>query len=295
MDPLLQKRYFELRKQLVALNYNSNFGVDAIDVVQQLFTDLISTTDSYTQLQEKESKLSSDLSHAQVQLFPLRKENAKLMRENQQLHLETISLQEQFAKQQSELQLKLKDLESANKELEFVCHAKDAELKRLETDRNRLRQTYEQLASSSIASNGIKIKRSMKSTGAVSSAVDDVTVLSPRESSKYNMQVEESIINTLHNQVASLSETIASLQSKNAQLEASLERREDELLKATRSEFVGGATSAATDLSNKRIIDQLNTQVDFLNEQLAGRERQLGEMQEQVSGVEALRVECDYR
>ena len=135
----------------------------------------------------------------------------------------------------------------------------------------------------------------MKSTGAVPSAVDDVTVLSPRESSKYNMRAEESVINTLRNQVTSLSETISSLQSKNAQLEASLERREDELLRATRSEFGGSATSAATDLSNKRIIDQLNTQVDFLNEQLAGRERQLGEMQEQVAGVEALRVECDYR
>lgn len=89
MDPEIQKRYFDLRKQLSSLNYSTNFGLDAVDVIQQLFGDLISTTESYTQLQEKEYELSQDLSLAQAQLFPLKKESAKLSRENQQLHMDT--------------------------------------------------------------------------------------------------------------------------------------------------------------------------------------------------------------
>jgi hypothetical protein len=46
MDPEVQKRYFDLRKQLSSLNYSTNFGLDAVDVVQQLFGDLIGTTES---------------------------------------------------------------------------------------------------------------------------------------------------------------------------------------------------------------------------------------------------------
>ena len=100
MDPEVQKRYFDLRKQLSSLNYSTNFGLDAVDVIQQLFGDLISTTESYTQLQEKEYELSQDLSLAQAQLFPLKKENAKLSRENQQLHMDTVKLREELTDHQ---------------------------------------------------------------------------------------------------------------------------------------------------------------------------------------------------
>lgn len=100
MDPALQQRYFDLRKQLSSLNYSTNFGLDAVDVIQQLFGDLISTTESYTQLQEKEYELAQDLSLAQAQLFPLKKENAKISRENQQLHMDTVKLREELTDHQ---------------------------------------------------------------------------------------------------------------------------------------------------------------------------------------------------
>jgi hypothetical protein len=51
----------------------------------------------------------------------------------------------------------------------------------------------------------------------------------------------------------------------------------------------------AVDLSNKRIIDQLNGQVDFLNEQLALRETQLVEISTKISQYDALNNELESR
>ena len=51
----------------------------------------------------------------------------------------------------------------------------------------------------------------------------------------------------------------------------------------------------AADLSNQRIIEQLNGQVDFLNEHLAQREAQLAECTKELQSVRELQSESDYR
>ncbi len=49
------------------------------------------------------------------------------------------------------------------------------------------------------------------------------------------------------------------------------------------------------DTANKRIIDQLNGQVDFLNEQLAIREFQVTEMAVAQKNLKAVQDESEYR
>ena len=48
MESLEPNKYFQLRQQLTALNYPTTFGADAVDLVQRLLNDLVSTTDSGT-------------------------------------------------------------------------------------------------------------------------------------------------------------------------------------------------------------------------------------------------------
>eukprot|EP01031_Cornospumella_fuschlensis_P037499 gene37499-45540_t len=84
------ERFQQLRRRLLENNYKESFGVDSLDLVDHLFSDLIATTQSYHQVQDRESRLSSDLGLIQSQLFPLRKENARLARENHDLHLDNI-------------------------------------------------------------------------------------------------------------------------------------------------------------------------------------------------------------
>lgn len=163
MDSEVQRRYFQLRSQLQGLNYSCNFGLDALDVVQELFTDLVSTTESYTLLQDKESKLSHDLAIAQTHLLPLRKEIGRLTKENHHFHLDNIRIKEESVEEigtavmtnESSTVVLLtpsptgcigKIMSESQKahldatELRHIVYLKDRELQQAEEQRQRLRQ-----------------------------------------------------------------------------------------------------------------------------------------------------------
>ena len=82
-----QTRYLNLRQQLASLGYTSfSFGADATDLITQLLNDLTTASEAYEAVQAKDVRLSQDLAMAQAQLFPLRKENARLAKENYQVN-----------------------------------------------------------------------------------------------------------------------------------------------------------------------------------------------------------------
>lgn len=56
-----------------------------------------------------------------------------------------------------------------------------------------------------------------------------------------------------------------------------------------------GFEQNALDTANKRIIDQLNGQVDFLNSQLAFREAQLTTLHTQVSEYNNMKIELNAK
>ena len=84
----------------------------SMEVVDYLLEHMSRTTAAYKELVDKENRLASDLALAQAQLFPLRKENSRLTRENHQLHLDNIRQQDEatnmFADQGVDIR-KLKD------------------------------------------------------------------------------------------------------------------------------------------------------------------------------------------
>jgi hypothetical protein len=92
-----QSRYYDLRNRLSEVKYSGVFGIDSLDTVEELFNDLQAATEAYKQCMEREKRLSSDLQLAQSQLFPLRKENAKLARENYQLHIDNVKIKDDGA------------------------------------------------------------------------------------------------------------------------------------------------------------------------------------------------------
>ena len=101
---------------------------------------IISTTSSYKLSQEKEARLSADLALAQAQLFPLRKDNARLARESHQLHEENIRIREESAIFQSEQSSIRKKLEDRVNELIYLCKSKDVLLGKVEQDRTRIKE-----------------------------------------------------------------------------------------------------------------------------------------------------------
>jgi centrosomal protein CEP135 len=197
METRLQERYFRVRRELSGLNYEGNFGIDALDIVEQLFHDLISTTESYTHMQEKEQQLSQNLALAQAQVFPLRKENAKLVRENQQLHAEVVSLKEEASNRNDSLTQRIRSLEEELEDVRYLCQSKDNEISKGEKERFRLKEAYESLASVSLLSGGVKVKRGMKQSSPISSAPEiEIDQSSPLQSNS-----DGAVIETLRRQV----------------------------------------------------------------------------------------------
>ena len=67
-------------------------------LLEKVFSDLVATTEAYEGLQAKEENVSNELAKAQAMVFPLRKDNTKLLRENNQLHLELIKAEDETGK-----------------------------------------------------------------------------------------------------------------------------------------------------------------------------------------------------
>lgn len=132
---------------------------------------------------------------------------------------------------------------------------------------------------------------------------------------------QEQVISALRGQLESASTKLQHAEDEMKHLKSAIAAREQELSRSNRiignaaarsilsgdGNAVGGSSSGlqavmgspidpqVIDSSNKRIIDQLNSQVDFLNEQLAYREAQLTTLQGQIHESEHLKTELEVR
>jgi hypothetical protein len=79
------------------------------------------------------------LALAQAQLFPLRRENTRLSRENQQLHVDTIRQRDEVAAGLDEQRRIAKRLETDIAEMKYLSSAKDQQLALQEKEMERLR------------------------------------------------------------------------------------------------------------------------------------------------------------
>lgn len=169
MDRNQQSSFLELRRRLAELNYTETFGVEyvelwadllnysssslycfsccvqffpahsALELVSRLLEDLVSTTHSYKRLQETETRLGADLALAQAQLFPLRKENARLARENHELHVESIRLNDELRSSLEDYGKSTRHLHNELNELHYLADSQKQQLKAKDELIDRLR------------------------------------------------------------------------------------------------------------------------------------------------------------
>jgi chromosome segregation ATPase len=290
MEVNSQNRYFNLRHLLAELNYPGSFGSDSIDLVERLVNDITATTSSYKQVQERESRLSADLNLAQAQLFPLRKDNTRLTRENHQLHIDSIKQKDDLALALDDQKREIRSLEDRLNEIKYVNIAKDKEMRAMEKEKERMREAYEYVSDPSTKKRGIKGNMQL-TTLLPPSPINDSEL-----QKKKQVEIDARIIASLREQLDRTNETLKRSQEEGFRLSAGLEARETELAKTmTFEEEVdpqGISQSSklfqiqASEAANKRIIGQLNSQVDFLNEQLALREAQLVEVADRILKAE---------
>lgn len=158
-----KQQYLDLRRKLSDLNYTETFGIEyetlfrftlkftdnlpiilpfyfrACGLIEHLLSDLVSTTKSYKIVQEKEARIASDLSLSQAQLFPLRKENARLARENHDLHNDTIRLNDDIRNKTEDNSRELQRLQEHLQDSKFLNESLQEQLRQKSETIDKLR------------------------------------------------------------------------------------------------------------------------------------------------------------
>jgi uncharacterized protein YlxW (UPF0749 family) len=101
----------------------------ACELVNHLVNDLVATTASYKQVQDKEARLATALSLAQAQLFPLKNEAARLSRENAELHAESIKKNAELSNTTEDYSRLTQKLHEEIQDLKYVCEVQQEQLR----------------------------------------------------------------------------------------------------------------------------------------------------------------------
>ena len=109
--------YTRVKKSLEVLGYNEPLGLDSVILVNRLLNDLINTTDSYKKLQDEKEKLSLELKNQGNLILPLRNENLRITKENNELHNQMIQLEDN--RDDFKLLLNQKELQIKNQQSEI--------------------------------------------------------------------------------------------------------------------------------------------------------------------------------
>ncbi len=146
---MAERKFTNLRKRLDQLGYRQPLGLESVPLVEKLFSDLIHTTESLknSKLQQSRGESSSrgrsdaDISES------YRSDNAKLVRENNDLHLQLIRQKEESDCKTKSMKEKLRKLEHENSDLKFLNSQYVHKVRTLEKDlksrTNRIQELQE--------------------------------------------------------------------------------------------------------------------------------------------------------
>ena len=132
---MAERKFTNLRRRLDQLGYRQPLGLESVPLVEKLFSDLIHTTESLknTKLQMSRQDKSGSTSGYDAS-EPYRSDNAKLVRENNELHLELIRQKEDSDSKLKESKEKLRKLEHENSDLKFLNSQYVHKVRALEKD-----------------------------------------------------------------------------------------------------------------------------------------------------------------
>ena len=267
-------QYDSLRAKLDELNYLYPFSSDSITLVEQLLSDLISTVTSYKGLERELEIKAEELRVAAEEINRLGViENPKLVRDNNELHMQLVRETEKWEEKSMELinQSRSKDEEILRLELlvsQLTWKNKNLVNENLEM-KERISQLILQKQSGDILKCGINSTISSSSgilDPALVCANDRTTIPSPHSFDSLAPQVA-----SLQHENKELEQLLLSAQSELVTMESKMTLLEEKLFGPS----VSDSTSALIrDRGEAQLVSELNAKLDFVN----NKYRELKEM-----------------
>jgi len=137
------ERFQLLRMRLQDLKYHQPIDVASAPLIEALLADLCSTNDQLSGIRAQGDGQSQELVETQSQMHPLRKENSRLLRENNQLHLELITSAEEAARAHKEVTEASRRVEKQNTDLRFAVAQQTERVRRAEEENAGLRARFD--------------------------------------------------------------------------------------------------------------------------------------------------------
>ena len=134
LDATSEKKFLLLKKRLDALHYCQPFTIDSASLIERLLNDLIKTTEGFQSLKKINEELKQTVNKSEQMILPLKKENARLVQENNDLHFEMIKIKEESDYNSNKWQTTFNRLDGERNDLRFLVEQKDQKLKKLEDE-----------------------------------------------------------------------------------------------------------------------------------------------------------------
>ncbi|XP_023248985.1 centrosomal protein of 135 kDa isoform X2 [Seriola lalandi dorsalis] len=282
MNSSAERKFVNLRKRLDQLGYRQPLGIESLPLVEKLFSDLVHTTESLRNAKLSAGKTEKESRNFDAVLEPYRTENARVVRENNELHLEVLKLKEDKDRVTRELKTHIRKLDHETSDLKFLNNQYVHKVRCLEKDSKakaeRIQQLQEKNMQAVVQTPGGK-KRSIPFRRQ-RMQIDELTT--PSSTSAYPVsQPDDPYIADLlllaDGRIHELQEDIikVKLDLENAQeyikhLNTQVEERNKEIERLNRV-LQGGRphdviSLEAQNSSNEKLISHLNLQIEYLQE-----------------------------
>ena len=154
----IEKEYMRVKKSLEVLGYKDPLGIDSVSVVNKVLNDLIKTTEGFKKLQDERDKFRNELKSQGDIILPLRNENMRLTKENNELHQEMIKLKDLLENNTSANMQNMTKTANEKEEFKLLLSQKDSLIKTQQAEIDSLKQKmndlFDKLYLENINSNG---------------------------------------------------------------------------------------------------------------------------------------------
>ena len=134
-----------LRRKLEALSYTEKLDATSGALVERLVDDLVHTTESYRTLKMQAAKQAAETEACQSKVEVLKKDNARLLQENNSLHMGLIARSEHEDAVEKTSSLAQRKMEDEMAELLFFKSESVGKMKSLESENDALKKRAQSL------------------------------------------------------------------------------------------------------------------------------------------------------
>uniref|UniRef100_A0A672RF64 Centrosomal protein of 135 kDa n=1 Tax=Sinocyclocheilus grahami TaxID=75366 RepID=A0A672RF64_SINGR len=302
MTTSAERKFINLRKRLDQLGYRQPLAIESLPLVEKLFSDLVHTTESLRNAKLAARKTEKESRNVDAVLEPYKAENARLVKESNELHLGLLKLREEKDRISRELKAYIRKLDHETSDLKFLNNQYVHKVRSLEQDSKakteRILQLQEKNMQAVVQTPGGK-KRSIPfrrqrmqidellppSSGSIPSSVaqpDDPYIADL-------LQVADDRIQELQKEVAQLKLDLKRAQAGIKHLNTQVEERDKEIERLNRA-LDGGRPNdvislEAQNISNEKLIAHLNLQIEYLQETNRSLEQRIDGLQQRKKTV----------